>query len=211
MDRAKEDNSLPIGLGSEVLFQPEGTKERFKAILIGMEPPKYIILKILSAPVLQENIGIGSDMIVRYVFMGNVFAFRAVLLGIITEPFHLTFISYPDKIESLNLRSEKRVECNIPADIYVNHSRTPGVIMDISYNGVRLVCEITERTTIDINDEVFVAFLLPGITDEQNFFGKIKNIVKDKKKASLGVQFINLDPILKNRLGSYLDSILERL
>jgi len=211
MAQGKNDNSLSIGLGSDVLFQLEGTKERLKAVLVGMEPTKYIILNIPSVSALNEEIGIGSDMIVRYVFMGNVFAFKATVLGVIFEPFPLTFISYPKSIESLNLRSEKRVECNIPADIYVNNRRTPGVIMDISFNGVRLVCEITETTRIEINNEVFVAFPLPGIKGEQNFFGKIKNIVKDKKKASLGVQFLNLDPTLKNRLRTYIDSVLERL
>jgi hypothetical protein len=211
MAQGNNDNSLSIGLGSDVLFQLEGTKERLKAVLIGMEPPKYIILNVPSISALQQEIGIGSDMIVRYVFLGNVFAFRATVLGVISEPFPLTFISYPKSIESLNLRSEKRVECNIPANVFVNHRRTTGVIVDISFNGVRLVCEILENMSIELDNEVFVEFPLPGVKGEHNFFGKIKNIVKDKDKASLGVQFLNLDPVLKNRLRSYLDSVLERL
>jgi hypothetical protein len=64
---------------------------------------------------------------------------------------------------------------------------------------------------IKIDNEVFAEFPLPGIKGEHNFFGKIKNIVIDKNKASLGLQFINLDPVLKNRLRSYIDSVLERL
>jgi len=211
MARSENDNCLSIGLGSDVLFQLEGSKERLKAVLVGMEPPTYIILNIPSAPTLKEMISIGSDMIIRYVFMGNVFAFKATVIGVISEPFPLTFISYPRTIESLNLRSEKRVECNIPATVYVNHKRTTGVIVDISFNGVRLVCEILENMSVEIDNEVLVEFPLPGIKGEHNFFGKIKNMVKDNKKASLGVQFINLEPTLKNRLRSYIESILERL
>ena len=211
MAQSENDNSLSIGLGSEVLFQLEGSKERLKAVLVGMEPQKFIILNIPSAPALKEMISIGSDMIIRYVFTGNVFAFKATVIGVISEPFPLTFISYPKSIEILNLRSEKRVECNIPATVYVNHKRTEGVIVDISFNGVRIACEILENMSIEIDNEVFVEFPLPGLKGEHNFFGKIKNIAKEKKKASLGIQFINLDPTLKNRLRSYIDSILERL
>ena len=211
MAQDENANSLSIGLGSDVLFQLEGSKERLKAVLVGMEPSKYIILNIPPAPALKEMISVGSDMIIRYVFMGNVFAFKATIIGVIYEPIPLTFISYPKSIESLNLRSEKRVECNIPATVFVNHKRTTGVIVDISFNGVRLICEILENMSIEIGNEVFVEFPLPGVKGEHEFFGKIKNIAKDKNKASLGIQFINLDPTLKNRLRSYLDSILERL
>lgn len=211
MPQHKDDNRLPIGLGSDVLLQLKGLRERLKGFLVGMEPAKYILLKIPSASVLNEEIDTGAEMVVRYVFMGNVFAFRATVLGGISEPFPITFISYPQSIESLNLRSAKRIECNIPCDLFIRNKQTPGVIMDISYNGAGLTCELSDTMKIDTDDEISLSFPLPGMKGEQYYTGLVRNIVKDKTKASLGVQFINLDPILKDRLRSYIDSVLERL
>ena len=211
MNQKKNENRLPVGLGGSVLLQVEGIKERLKAVLVGLEPSRYIILNIPSISVLNEEMKVGSEIVVRYVFMGNVFAFRATVLGHIADPFPLTFISYPQEIESRNLRSETRVECHIPADVYIHNKRTSGVILDISFKGVRLVCETADTRKIEIDDEIFLIFPLPGIKGEQNFIGKIKNIVMDGKKASLGVQFMDLDLTLKNRLNSYLESVLERL
>lgn len=212
MARNRDDTRLSVGLGSEVLLQIEGLRERLKAFLVGMEPTRYIILNIPSASVLkEEEIGIGCDMIVRYVFMGNVFAFRATVLGIVPEPFPVTFISYPHSIESHNLRSQKRIECNIPADVYIHNKRTPGVILDINSCGARLVCDLSETTRIEIDDEIFLSFPLPGMKGEQNYIGIVRNMTRENQKTFLGVQFTNLDSILKDKLRSYIDSVLERL
>ena len=91
----KNAAKLTVGLGSELTIQVEGIEERFKAVLVGMAPSEYLIVRMLLPSKLRGQIDKGTFLVVRYIYMGNVYGFRSELLGSTMIPFKLTFLSYP--------------------------------------------------------------------------------------------------------------------
>ena len=122
MDKEK----FAIGLGSELNIQIEGKKERFKAILIGMEAPLYLMVRLQIPSSFRNQISEGTIFIVRYLYFGNVYGFRTKSLGSIESPYRISFLLYPDNVESLNIRKSQRVNCFIPAEITIKEEKLNG-------------------------------------------------------------------------------------
>ena len=53
--------------------------------------------------------------VVRFIHEGNVFGFSGHIISVIKQPFPLVFLTYPDQLESLNLRTNPRYPVRIEA------------------------------------------------------------------------------------------------
>lgn len=207
----ERDMTLAVGLGSALTVQIEGMEERIKATLVGMEPPVFLMVRLQIASTFREQIDKGTVLIVRYAFMGNIYGFRSKYIDSITDPFKITFLSYPENIESLNLRNAHRVNCYIPALANLHKRELRGVVTDMSTKGVRLVVltKILELPDIHINDLIHISFPLSGMEGIQRFKGKIKNISGDKESLSFGVEFITLDTKVVGLIDRHIKEILD--
>jgi hypothetical protein len=205
----KDELKLAIGLGSPLTVQVEGMEEKVKATLVGMEPPVFLMVRMQIASTFRDQIDKGTMLIVRYVFMGDIYGFQSKYIDSITHPFQVTFLSYPEYIESLNLRSAHRVNCYIPALVNLHDKELRGVVSDMSTKGVRLTLftKIHEFPESRINDFIYLSFHLPGIEGVQRFKGKIKNISGDAESLSFGVEFIALDTKAVGLIDRYIKDI----
>ena len=206
MDKEK----FAIGLGSELNIQIEGMEERFKALLVGMEAPRYLMVRLQIPSTFRNQIDKGTVFIIRYLYFGNVYGFRSKSLGSIQSPFKLTFLSYPDSIESLNIRKAERVSCFIPTAVTLHENELNGLIMDISKGGVRLTIHGKNDLISDvkIDDSVGLSFPLLGLEGTQKFEGIIKSITGDKEKLSFGIEFKDIDDKIKDIIDNYVKDVL---
>ena len=148
----------------------------------------------------------------RYVFMGNVYGFRSSLLGFTMEPFPVTFLSFPETVETLNLRQKPRVSCHIPATAELRGLKLKGVITDISAVGTRfsvIISEMGEIHEVNVDDHVNLSFPLIGMEGLKKFQGKVKNVTRDSKKLSFGVQFENLDAKVADSIDAYVKNVFD--
>jgi hypothetical protein len=58
-----------------------------------------------------------------------------------------------------------------------------------------------------MNTSVLLRCLLPGIKEEQQINGRVKNMQIDPAEIRIGIEFENLQPHLADTIGQYLYSI----
>ena len=135
----EKNEKLSIALGIELNMQVEGMEEKFRATLIGIETPIYLMVRMQIPTMFRSQIDKGTTFLVRYVYMGNLYGFRTKSLGSVEKPYKITFISYPENVESLNIRRSKRVSCFIPSTLELGKSQLRGLVVEISKTGIRFV------------------------------------------------------------------------
>lgn len=207
----EKEMKLAIGLGSELNIKIEGIDERIKAILVGMEPSNYLIIRMQLKSKFRSQIDKGTLFTVRYVFMGNVYGFHSLSLGSIKTPFNITFLSYPQTIEAFNLRKVQRVNCYIPATANLHGHNIKGVVTDIGTGGTRftVIARKVKLQQVNVNDPVSLLLPLLGVEGKQRFQGTIKNINSDTEKVSFGVQFDSLDSRIADIIDVYVKDVLD--
>ena len=202
---------LALALGSELNMQIEGMEEKFKAILVGAEAPAYFMVRMQIPSKFRSQIDKGTKFIVRYLYHGNVYGFRTKSLGSIDRPYKITFLSYPENIESLNIREAQRVSCFIPATLEMKNREIKGLVTDISKCGTRF--KISTKSDLSgelkIGNQLKVSFPLIGLEGIQTFQGKIKSITSDPEQLVLGIQFFDVKPALKDLVDLYVNDVLE--
>jgi c-di-GMP-binding flagellar brake protein YcgR len=207
----EKKKKLVLALGSELTMQIEGMEEKFRSILVGIESPVYLMVRMQIPTRFRNQIDKGTIFIVRYVYLGNVYGFKTKTIGTVDKPYKITFLSYPETVESLNIRKAQRVSCFIPATIGINKRQFRGLVMEISRSGTRfrissspdLIREVT------INDPISISFPLLGFEGIQNFKGIIKSVNSDSEGLYFGIQFEDIKPGVENMIDGYVKDVLD--
>lgn len=198
-------------LGTTLKIQVKGTEVQLTSELIGMETGKYVIIQMPNMSTIGSTTGLlnkGNYITVRYVQKGSVFGFHSQIIGFSVNPFKLIFIDYPAKIENYDLRSNKRIDCFLPAKIRIEDTILDGSIVDLSKEGCLFIIA-TSKIGNDINllhsnNEIGVKFQLPGREDELKFVSQAKNINKDDQKVKIGLWFKDVEDETLNMLSEFL-------
>ncbi len=201
-----------IGLGSEMVIQPHGEEFRMKAILVGMEPGEYFILRVPSHARVQKIFREKARIVVRYLHSGTVYGFRSIVLGHVLHPLRLMITSYPRKVETLDLRKNPRIECFLPAEAKTGTGRYSGVILDLSLGGCKFMARQADRDAVSriaLNAPVAVMAQLFGDKRPELMTGFVRNIKVDEGKAELGIQFVNLNPETRQSVQNFIEGIMD--
>ena len=143
----------------------------------------------------HENKLLQTDRItVRYTFEGDIFEFTSKLKEIEYKPLVLLLLQYPDSVEKKELRCQKRISCFISTKMEVNNVTRDGIIKDISKFGCRCVFDASAKLekVLRIDDHIALGFGFPGIFDEQEILGKIKDIRRQESRLDLGIEFSSI-------------------
>jgi len=200
------------------LFLEFGTNgNHHKSSFVGFEPNRYVIIR--NPPSCREtNLAkkyyIGSKLIIKYQFNGNVVGFTSKIVDSLHYPSHLLFVSYPETIETYNLRSYPRYDCLFKATINTKFGSFTGLIKNISIGGCFFVCDMDNDNTID---PMQLKESNVTITIDLQSMGKVTcqahvaNLHIDVKNISCGIQFDELDQPYKETLTNYIEHIEEYL
>jgi len=213
-DSGKESRGtrLSLELGGILLIQFQGIEDRFKASFVGMEADDFLIVRTPASPLLKEHLLPGNQVTVRFVHLGNAYGFRSSILSHIANPVPLMFLSYPQQIETLNLRKARRISCLIPAWAQLKDHRFDGMITDISPDGCRFSFRLAkgqQEAAIEVQDELTLSFPLLGMKGEQSFHGSIMNLGRDLEKVSLGMRFDSTPPEASANIEAYLKRVAD--
>lgn len=180
---------LSVGTLLQVQFEGLGAS---RSRLVGMEPGNFLI--ILTPPIvnLVTKLHEKNHGIVRYLFSGRVYAFRATLLSIIKEPFRLSILTYPSSIENINLRKSERISSLIAASIRVNGQSHEGIISDISSGGCSFEFNKSNQRAfpeLQVLDEVIISMSLKETTEATVFNATVRSVRMDNVNMTTGIQF----------------------
>jgi c-di-GMP-binding flagellar brake protein YcgR len=195
---------FPVGVPLQV--EISGVSIKMSSISVGYLAGHWLIIKYPSTGAfgsIASKLFKGNKITVRYINGGDVFGFRSELLGMTTDPLRLLFISYPTSVFRRSLRSNRRIECYLPADIRSGEKTKDrnvvgdGIIVDISGAGCNftMIKGSADQVLPDVrvNDMVVFYVQLPGVEDRLEIAGNIRNIQRDSQRINMGVQFNDVD------------------
>jgi c-di-GMP-binding flagellar brake protein YcgR len=210
--------SLLIPPGTQVQLEIDGILVKLKSYAVGYLPGDCLIFKypsITSLGSIAHKLFKGNKVIVGYVDKGNVFGFQSELLGFITEPTKLIFVSYPAVIARHNLRKGTRVSCSLLAEVDVNGEKFEGLITDISGTGccLSITAQSVEQSfpSMKINQTFAILCQLPGIEAPVEVVGRVKNFQRETQRISIGTLFHDVDPVIMDGIISFVLAIQKIL
>ena len=140
---------------------------QYPAKLLGTAEHEAVIVGGLSG----RPFGVGERLIARMAQNGNAVGFECTVLGLAEHPFPHYFLSYPDSVESLDLRRGRRVPAMLPTRVSLDGARPlpkpqgrpcRGTVLDLSTTG----CALSLRHPLEDDEELRLTFALPGRADE---------------------------------------------
>lgn len=203
--------NLGIELEVTLRLQLRGARDVWKSTLIGMVRGNYLIASIPHIPGLWVKLHQENHIIVRYLYRGKVYGFYSTLVGTMEEPFRLAFLSYPEKIEIVNLRKHERTTCLLPAQLSMDGTSYRGVMTDVSPGGCSFLFDRagTEEGTgcFYVGDEVAFSVQFVGSSQASSINATIKNVKAVSKRTSIGAQFNDPDENLLQLIKAYVEGV----
>ena len=199
-------------LGSTLFIEQGQNGERLQTTLVGVMPQACLIVKLPTIVGIDNPLEKDRPVAARYVEHGEIYGFDATVLGSISTPFPLTFLSFPRGLKKTNVRRHTRIDCYIPATLKFDFVSKSGIISDISRGGCRLKLRDTqdvEAADLDIGREVILYFPLLGLQGVKECSGIVRNITLDGEGISIGIEFDTVDPELGDMIESYTKAVAE--
>ncbi len=202
--------------GTPMQVEINGVSLKMSSVSVGYLADNCLIIKYPSTGSfgsIASRLFKGNIVTVRYINDGDVLGFQSELLGTTNDPVRLLFIAYPAVIARRSLRSSRRIECYLPANLeLIDRAKgedvvQDGVITDISRTGCsfNMVKGSPERMLPDVrmNDPITLYLQFPGVEDKIDLRANVRNIQRDSQKMRMGMQFIDLDEKRKMSIMEY--------
>lgn len=195
-DIASLGRRISVEIGIPVKVELEGIEIPLQSSIVGLEANNYIIIKT-PEPFrrIEHKLFKGNSLIVRYISAGTVYAFQSNVIEIITKPLSLLFVEYPKIIQRHDLREQRRINCHIPVHVSFDSKENIGYILDIAASGCRCLVKGANNPnliTYDLDDQLTLKCVIPGIKEVTTLHGKIKNLKRTRKEVDIGINF-NID------------------
>jgi CheY-like chemotaxis protein/c-di-GMP-binding flagellar brake protein YcgR len=204
--------NLSLENGLKVKLELDNGSEPFSCALVGMIPEKYLIV---SPPEtfarLSPTVSAEVRIVAKYMQMGRLCMFKTELKHTLQEPERLLFLEYPQVIHYLELRRAKRMVIFIPSTLQLtNGARFNSVLLDLSSTGCLCQVRVARNKglpSLDMESRIFLYCLFPGVKEEIELTGIVKNTKKTGSELRAGVEFLNLEPYSRETITGYLQSL----
>ncbi|MBI5889001.1 MAG: flagellar brake domain-containing protein [Deltaproteobacteria bacterium] len=199
---------LPIHPGNELLIEIINLKLRIKSLLVGLEHEQYLIIKIAPNDLMgtfRSDAVKESPMILRYLYKGTVYSFKAQLLNILSSPARLFFVSYPEEFEDIRVLENARFDCILPASTLVGNDIIEMTVVDISKEGCLCMIGAGPKQEalyglLQVNKQMDIKVQFPGMTGKFGLVGRIRNTSKGTDKIMVGLVFEEMSEDVKTKL-----------
>ncbi|RLB89215.1 MAG: hypothetical protein DRH26_12040 [Deltaproteobacteria bacterium] len=190
---------LFIELGTSLLLEPEDPDRGVASELIGMQVGKYLIVQIADQNRGNNRLMDGEHLKVKYILSDDVFCFNSHIIRTLQDPDDLLFLEYPKEVESCNIRAQKRVDCFLPIQIYLEETYLKGTIFNINEKGC--LCTIDNSPLLDGSRTNLVHLELAyGQFESLSIKGEIRNSRQEGDQTRFGIRFDTLDSFSKKVL-----------
>lgn len=203
---------IPLQIGSRVQLEFPHLDSLFESVMVGMLQENYLIVTNPQPSAdMEDLVGGEQRVVVKYVHKGRVWMFKSQLLKAVDSPSQLLFFEYPGVIHYHELRKAKRTVIFIPSTFQANEEpEIYGTLVDLSTAGGLWQIKHKNDTPlpqIEINTSVQLRCLLPGVKEEQQINGRVRNMQIAPAETRIGIEFENLQPHLADTIGQYLYSL----
>jgi len=183
---------LFIELGTPLLIESEKSKKALSCKLIGMKVGGYLIVNISGDKSDAEALPKDEKVQVRYVNQDDIFNFSSQILITMDQPDFLIFLDYPEKVESCNIRTHRRVDCFMSIHLKSAGLSNPAVITNISTKGC--LCNMDRfQPWENINNQQIELIFPYGDREKLTISGEVRSTQIQETQIKLGIQFNGLD------------------
>jgi c-di-GMP-binding flagellar brake protein YcgR len=212
MDTPARETHRAIGVewGMQIQLRFRSFPESHRSILVGMNRGQYLICSMPRIPGIWVALQRHDEVTVRYLQRGVVYGFKSVLLNMIDEPFRLLFLSYPEDIETVNLRRCERIRCLVPATARKDDATYSGVLLDVSLTGCCFAFDPPSdgsEAEIGAGEEIGVSFQLSGLRENRLLDVDVVSVRKQGGKIVLGGSFKNLKDDMLAAVKTHLETV----
>ena len=195
-----------VGVNVYIYSKKDRHEVKTLSKILGWSPPHFVMLQMPYLNGAPLDISKGVQCVVRYLFDGNLYGFETVVIKLQFDPIPLLFLKYPQNIENVSLRKNKRVPSFIPVKVAVTaspdgeqngdqqeeDSQSPdtsevydGTILDISKSG----CQLSMKNDLKLNSEISLTFTLPPQQTIEKLKCYVRNSRKSKDSCMIGIEF----------------------
>lgn len=190
--------AVDIAPGQECTLAIDGDKQKYRSSVIGIEPYKFLIVRMPMVPGIQAKLTLGCGVTLRMEHHGTLWGFTCRALKVLTSPAPMLVLAYPSAAERLQLRLHRRTPCFMPARVANEYLAVGGLVTDISLGGCRMVLDVhTPEKVLNIMRGDELALTLPTDAEETcRLEATVQNHHEVKGYRSLGLSFLrdsNLD------------------
>ena len=205
-------NRISLDMGAKIKIEVDEADSPLMSTLVGMIPNQYLVVTSpepvdLAKKILRPD----SRIVIKYLHMGRLCMFKTHLIESIESPHQLLFLAYPPVIHFHELRRAKRTTIFVPSTLKHNGKRElAGVLIDLSSMGCLYMAKVRGNGPLpifDIDSNVELCCLLPGIKESQVLRGTVKNIKKTTSEIRVGIEFIGLDSELEHAIEKYVETV----
>ncbi len=172
-------------------------RESFKTHLVGCKTGSYLILEIpslLDAGNVKDLLVLDRKLIIRTICertTGDCMGFYSTVQGILKVPYPVFFASYPEELETRELRAEKRLVTSIPCVMFKqeNGDKMPGYITDLSNGGCRFDLVVQEEVVKVKVNSIYLRYVDPATNVEVTRLSEVCSQRKTGNVMSIGFSF----------------------
>jgi c-di-GMP-binding flagellar brake protein YcgR len=188
----------------------ETTKSKWDTLFVGAKPKRYIILeqpKVNGLPIKFDD---NSKWSLNFINNGQIFNFICEVIGSCSRPVPLVFVSYPEQVETANLRHNKRYPVHIPMTLDREGedgepvSVAKGLILDLSLGGCLAASagDLPEEVGLSLNLYLGAQKIINGLKVEKKSGRRVMGTYYS------GLSFLSTNsPSLNNEIAEIISGI----
>jgi len=170
--------------------------QRYEARVIGLDPFSYFIVQLRLPQDTLARLNHNPMAIVQLDAEGALFGFRTSLVNRVSQPAPLLFFSYPDTVERVVLRRNKRFKVSLPGQVHGAFGDHDVMVVDLAREGCRFSAKSSLNSplrTAKAGERVLLhcdlgaggkAFMAPVV---------LRRIEEQRGHISMGGQFVDLN------------------
>jgi len=136
---------LELKVGNQLFLRMLCVDQRYEGRIVGLEPYAYSIVHVRLPKDTVARLGQDKGVIAQLHSKGTLFGFRTEVLNRVSAPAPLLFLSHPDTVERLMLRSTERVDVTLPGTIHGAFGDHDVVLLDLAPAG----CSFAARSSLN--------------------------------------------------------------
>lgn len=133
---------------------------RLQTQFIGCLSGKSVLITLPTHRSNEVQCYINDNLTLRYFHGREIHGFKSSVMAVVKAPYSYLHLSYPEHVEKVRIRSEPRLQAELPAQVRVideDESMT-GRIIDINTQGARLRIPAAE---VKVGDALKLQFQIP--------------------------------------------------
>lgn len=199
---------MDVQIGSSVSLRFEKEHGDVEGVFVGLEEPNFLIVR-LSKEIDKIAIEDGQFVKGTYISLGTIYKIQANVLGLMKR-FNIALLSYPTSYESVYLRKESRINCQIPATANIERKALKGLITDISYHGCQFLVKVPTTLKphrVSVLTDINLSLSVLGQADPTLLKGKVRNTCISEFRIELGIEFDTLEERDIKRLEQFIEPL----